>query len=195
MVETSRVSLAVLISGRGSNMEAILKASQAPDYPARIVLVLSDNKNAKGLETARQAGIEAIGIERKDYTSKAGHEADIQKAIEACGADLVCLAGYMRILSAEFTRSLEGRLINIHPSLLPKFKGLDTHQRALDAGESEHGCTIHYVNAEMDGGEIIAQAKVPVLPGDDAQTLAERVLVEEHKLYPKVIAELANRFT
>lgn len=176
-------------------MEAILKASQAPDYPARIVLVLSDNKNAKGLETAQQAGIEAIGIERKDYTSKAGHEADIQKAIEACGADLVCLAGYMRILSAEFTRSLEGRLINIHPSLLPKFKGLDTHQRALDAGESEHGCTIHYVNAEMDGGEIIAQAKVPVLPGDDAQTLAERVLVEEHKLYPKVIAELANRFT
>ena len=188
----TRKKLAVLISGRGSNMEAILKASQDETYPAEIVLVLSDHSDAKGLETARQAGIQTESFERKAYESRATHEADIISAIDASKADLICLAGYMRILSAEFTNTYEGLLINIHPSLLPKFKGLDTHQRALDAGETEHGCTVHFVNSQMDGGEIIEQAKVTINSGDDAESLAQRVLVEEHKLYPKVINDLVK---
>jgi len=173
-------------------MEAILVASKEADYPAEIVLVISDNNNAKGLATAADAGIRALAFDRRAYDTRADHEAAIAMAIDEAHADLVCLAGYMRILSADFTNRFEGRLINIHPSLLPKFKGLDTHQRALDAGESEHGCTVHYVNSEMDGGEIIAQAKVDILPDDTADTLQARVLVEEHKLYPKVIRNLAK---
>ena len=192
MVAKPRKKLAVLISGRGSNMEAILASTRNKDFPAKIVIVISDNADAIGLETAIKSGIEARKFERKDYSDKASHEAAIMKAIDQSGADIICLAGYMRILSADFTKAYEGRLINIHPSLLPKFKGLNTHQRALDAGESEHGCTVHFVNSEMDGGEIIAQAKVPVLENDTADTLAARVLVEEHKLYSNVIAELAK---
>ena len=192
MVATPRKKLAVLISGRGSNMEAILASSRLKEFPAKIALVISDNADAKGLETAIKSGIEARSFERSKFNDKASHEAAIMQAIDASGADLICLAGYMRILSADFTKAYEGRLINIHPSLLPKFKGLDTHQRAIDAGETEHGCTVHYVNPEMDGGEIIAQAKVPVLADDTADTLAARVLVEEHRLYSKVIADLAK---
>lgn len=192
MVTTPRKKLAVLISGRGSNMEAILEASRNKEFPAKIAIVISDNKDAKGLETAIKFGIEARSFVRSNYQDKASHEEAIMDAIDASGADLICLAGYMRILSSNFTKAYEGRLINIHPSLLPKFKGLDTHQRALDAGEKEHGCTVHFVNSEMDGGETIAQAKVPVLEGDTAETLAARVLIEEHKLYPKVIADLAK---
>lgn len=192
MVATPRKKLAVLISGRGSNMEAILKASRNKEFPAKVTIVISDNAEAMGLETAIKAGIEARKFERKDYSDKASHEAAIMEAIGASGADIICLAGYMRILSADFTKAYEGRLINIHPSLLPKYKGLDTHQRALDAGDKEHGCTVHFVNSEMDGGEIIAQAKVPVLEDDTADTLAARVLIEEHKLYSNVIADLAK---
>lgn len=173
-------------------MEAILNATKEETYPAEIVTVISDHADAKGLQTARAEGIDAIGIERKNYQSRAAHEAEIIKAIDQSGSTLICLAGYMRILSSDFTKRYEGRLINIHPSLLPKFKGLDTHVRAIDAGEYEHGCTIHYVNEEMDGGEIIDQARVPVLADDTGETLAARVLVEEHKLYPKVIARLAK---
>lgn len=188
----TRKKLAVLISGRGSNMDAILKASQDETYAAEIVLVLSDHSTARGLDTARQAGIQTASFERKAYESRAAHEADIISAIDASQADLICLAGYMRILSADFTNAYEGRLINIHPSLLPKFKGLDTHQRALEAGEAEHGCTVHFVNSQMDGGEIIEQAKVVINADDDAESLAHRVLVEEHKLYPKVINDLVK---
>lgn len=173
-------------------MEAILASTRKPDYPAEICLVLSDNPKAAGLETARSANIEALAFARKDYASRSEHEAAIMNAIDASTADLICLAGYMRILSADFTKAYEGRLINIHPSLLPKYKGLDTHQRALDAGDKEHGCTVHFVNSEMDGGEIIAQAKVAVLKDDTADTLADRVLIEEHKLYSNVIANLAK---
>jgi len=191
-VTLPRKKLAVLISGRGSNMEAILTASEGTDYPAQIVLVVSDNKEAQGLATAADAGIKALAFARSEYANRTDHEAAIGRAIEEADADLVCLAGYMRILSADFTNRFEGRLINIHPSLLPKFKGLNTHQRALDAGETEHGCSIHYVNSEMDGGEIIAQAKVDILPDDTAETLQARVLVEEHKLYPEVIRNLAK---
>ena len=188
----SRKKLAVLISGRGSNMEAILNATKQANYPAEICIVISDNLDSTGLTTASNAGIEAKGFARDHYQSRAEHEAAISDAIHAAKADIICLAGYMRILSADFTKAHEGRLINIHPSLLPKYKGLDTHQRALDAGDTEHGCTVHYVNSEMDGGKVIAQAKVPVLDGDTADSLAARVLVEEHKLYPKVIHDLAK---
>lgn len=173
-------------------MEAILASTRMPDYPAEICLVLSDNPEAAGLETARSADIEALAFAREYYASRSEHEAAIMKAIDASKADLVCLAGYMRILSADFTKAYERRLINIHPSLLPKYKGLNTHQRALDAGDKEHGCTVHFVNSEMDGGEIIAQAKVSVLENDTADTLADRVLIEEHKLYSNVIAKLAK---
>lgn len=174
-------------------MEAILKSTKTSDYPAEICLVLSDNSNATGLETARLAGIETLEFERKHYANKSDHEAAIIDAIDASKADIICLAGYMRILSADFTKAYEGRLINIHPSLLPKYKGLNTHQRALDAGDKEHGCSVHFVNSEMDGGEIIAQAKVPVLENDTSDKLAARVLIEEHKLYSNVIAELAKQ--
>ncbi len=193
MVSTPRKRLAVLISGRGSNMESILKATQDSEYPAEICLVLSDNKNAMGLETARAANIETAAFERSEFDTRHDHELAVQDKINAQQADLICLAGYMRILSGDFTDAYEGRLINIHPSLLPKYKGLNTHQRALDAGENEHGCTVHHVNSEMDGGEIIAQARVAVLKEDTPDTLAARVLVEEHKLYPSVIAMLAKK--
>lgn len=173
-------------------MEAILKASNEPDYPAEITLVISDNPEAAGLETARTVKIDSFAFPRSDFTSKADHESAISNIIDSYDIDLVCLAGYMRILSAEFVTNYQGKLINIHPSLLPKFKGLDTHARAIEAGETEHGCTIHYVNAEMDGGKIIAQAKVPILPEDTPETLAARVLVEEHRLYPATIRNLSN---
>jgi len=192
LVATPRKKLAVLISGRGSNMEAILAASRFKTFPAKIAIVISDKADAKGLETAIKSGIQARSFERKNYSDKASHEAAIIDAIDAAEADIICLAGYMCILSANFTKTYESRLINIHPSLLPKYKGLDTHQRALDAGEKEHGCTVHFVNSEMDGGKIIAQAKVPVLANDTADTLSARVLVEEHKLYSNVIADLAK---
>ncbi len=173
-------------------MEAILNSTRSPEYPAEICIVISDNQDAAGLETARKENIEAVAFQRDDYDTRHGHEAAIRTAIDQSGADLVCLAGYMRILSADFTNAYQGRLINIHPSLLPKYKGLDTHQRAIDAGETEHGCTVHFVNSEMDGGIIIAQARVAVLKEDTANSLSARILIEEHKLYSKVIADLAK---
>ena len=190
MNNTKNKKLAVLISGRGSNMEAILKATRKPDYPAEIALVVSDNPDAKGLETAAAEGIATIAIVRGDFESKRDHEAAMMKAIDAAGIDLICLAGFMRLLSADFTENYPNRLINIHPSLLPKFKGLDTHKRAIDAGETEHGCTVHFVNDEMDGGKTIAQARIAVLKNDTPDSLAARVLIEEHKLYPEVVHRL-----
>ncbi|MEL7430707.1 MAG: phosphoribosylglycinamide formyltransferase [Pseudomonadota bacterium] len=191
-MSTTRKRLAVLLSGRGSNMAAILDATRDPAYPAEIALVISDHENAGGLETALEADIPAFGFERQDYPTKDAHEKAIIQALLDHDIDLICLAGYMRLLSAEFTSRFPGRLINIHPSLLPLYKGLDTHARALAAGDREHGCTVHYVNAEMDGGEIIAQARVQVHEGDTAETLAARVLVEEHKLYPQVVRKLCS---
>lgn len=188
----NRKRLAVLLSGRGSNMAAILEATRDPAYPAEIVLVISDHENAGGLETALEADIPAFGFERQDYPTKNAHEKAIIEALLDHDIDLICLAGYMRLLSHDFTQQFSGKLINIHPSLLPLHKGLDTHARALAAGDREHGCTVHHVNAEMDGGEIIAQARVPVLDGDTAETLAARVLVEEHKLYPEVVRTLCS---
>lgn len=187
-----RKKTAVLISGRGSNMEALIRASKAPDYRAEIVLVISDNPDAGGLDTARGEGIPARAISRPSYGSKHAHEQAIHEALEEFGVEIVCLAGFMRLLSGEFLEPWEGRIINIHPSLLPKHKGLDTHARAIAAGDTVHGCSVHHVTAGMDEGPVICQAEVPILPGDTAQKLAERVLEQEHRIYPLALAKVAG---
>lgn len=171
-------------------MEALLRAAQAEDYPAEIVLVLSDKAAAKGLETAQARGVATIGIERSAYANKRDHEQAIQKALDAHNVEVICLAGFMRLLSGEFLAPWTGRIINIHPSLLPKHKGLDTHQKALDAGDAEHGCTVHHVTAGMDEGPAIAQARIAIADGDTADSLAQRLLVEEHRLYPQALKQL-----
>lgn len=184
----ARKRVVVLISGRGSNMSALARAAKDPAFPGEIVAVLSDTPDAAGLGTARAAGIPAEAITRGEHPDKASHEAAMLAAIEAARPDVVCLAGYMRLLSAAFVQRFEGRMINIHPSLLPLFPGLHTHERALAAGVRVHGCTVHFVTVEMDGGPIIAQAAVPVEPDDTPATLAARVLAEEHRLYPLALA-------
>ena len=186
---TSRAKVGILISGRGSNMASLVEASKAADSPYEVVLVASNAVDAPGLEFARANGISTwarshVGMKRAEFDML------IDAALRDAGADYVALAGYMRLLSPAFVQKWAGRMINIHPSLLPAHKGLDTHQRALDAGETRHGCTVHIVTEALDDGEIIAQAEVPVLPGDDAETLAARVLKEEHKLYPTALAKL-----
>jgi formyltetrahydrofolate-dependent phosphoribosylglycinamide formyltransferase len=186
----ARRRVAVLISGRGSNLAALIEAAKAPDYPAEIVLVVSNKTDAGGLAIARAAGVTAVAVTAKD---KATMEAEIDRALAAANVELVALAGFMRILSADFVRHWQGRLINIHPSLLPAFPGLDTHARAIAAGVARHGCTVHYVTAGVDEGPAIAQAEVPILPGDTPDTLAARVLIEEHKLYPAALATAARR--
>ena len=185
----TRLKLAILISGRGSNMEALLSASEDPDYPARPVLVASNRPDAKGLETAAAAGIPTLAIDHKLYgKDREAFERALDKALTDAGTEIIALAGFMRVLTPWFVTRWDGRMINIHPSLLPKYKGLDTHQRAIDAGDAEAGCTVHWVSAGVDEGEIIAQAAVPILPGDTAETLAARTLPEEHKLYPRALA-------
>ena len=186
----ARKRVAVLISGRGSNMAALVEASKAPDFPGEIVAVIADRADAGGLDTARAEGIAAVAVPRKGHADKAAHEAAVIAAIEASDAAVICLAGYMRLLSAEFVDRYKGRMINIHPSLLPLFPGLDTHRRAIEAGKRVHGATVHFVTFEMDGGPIIAQARVPVEPGDTPDSLSARVLVAEHALYPKALAML-----
>lgn len=183
---------AVLISGRGSNMEALLRAAAAPDYPAEIVLVLANRADAGGLAVARAAGVEAVCVPSRAYPrDRPGHEAAMVAAMEAAGVDLVCLAGYMRLLSPFFVGRWAGRMLNVHPSLLPAFPGLDTHARVLAAGGRLHGCTVHLVTEVMDEGPILAQAAVPVLPGDTPDVLAARVLVQEHAIYPLALALFA----
>ncbi|BDA83798.1 phosphoribosylglycinamide formyltransferase [Aureimonas sp. SA4125] len=184
----TRKRVAVLISGRGSNMAALVEAARAPGFPGEIVAVMSDRADAAGLETARAERIAAVAVPRKDFSDKAAHEAAMIAAIEASGADLVCLAGYMRLLTAGFVDHFAGRMINIHPSLLPLFPGLDTHRRAIEAGVRIHGATVHFVTFEMDGGPIIAQAAVPVEPDDTPDSLSARVLAAEHRLYPQALA-------
>ncbi|HCY56792.1 MAG TPA: phosphoribosylglycinamide formyltransferase [Oceanicaulis sp.] len=184
---SGKTPIAVLISGRGSNLQCLIDACMNEDYPARIVAVISNRPDAYGLERAREAGISAIAIDHKAYASRESFEAALDSALREAGAEFVCLAGFMRILTEGFVNQWDGRMINIHPSLLPKFKGVDTHKRAIEAGESEHGCTVHWVTPGMDEGPVIAQARVPVLPGDTPETLAARVLVEEHRLYPAAL--------
>jgi phosphoribosylglycinamide formyltransferase 1 len=187
----ARKRVAVLISGRGSNMAALIKAAETPDYPAEIVLVLSDHAEAGGLQRAEQAGVATTVVSRKQQPDRAAFEAAIDAELRRAHVDIVCLAGFMRILSPWFVQRWRDRLINIHPSLLPAFTGLDTHARALAAGAKEHGCTVHYVREGVDDGPIILQTKVPVLPSDTPETLTARVLIEEHKLYPAALALVA----
>lgn len=184
----------VLISGRGSNMVALLEAAKSPDFPAEIVLVLSNNPDAGGLATAEAAGITAIAIDHRPFgRDRAAHEAEIDAALRKAGVEIICLAGYMRLLTPYLVSRWDGRMLNIHPSLLPDFKGLHTHERAIEAGVSEAGCTVHVVTEDLDAGPIVAQARVPVLAGDTAETLAARVLMEEHKLYPEALRQFALR--
>ncbi len=187
-----RVPTAILISGRGSNMIALIEAAQSPDFSAEIVLVLSDNPTAPGLSLARELGVAAEAVDFRAYGGKAAFEAALETRLAAAGAEIVCLAGFMRVLSAPFVERWRGRLLNIHPSLLPNLRGLNTHERALAQGLPEHGCTVHLVTAELDAGPILAQACVPVLPEDDASALAARVLKEEHRIYPRALEELAR---
>ncbi|BAI71947.1 phosphoribosylglycinamide formyltransferase [Azospirillum sp. B510] len=189
----SKLKLGVLISGRGSNLQALIDACAAPDFPAEIALVLSNKADALGLERAARAGIATAVVGHRDYPGdKPAFEAAMDARLREADVELVCLAGFMRLLSPWFVGEWHNALINIHPSLLPSFKGLETHERALAAGVRFHGCTVHYVRPEMDEGPIIAQAAVPILPGDDAHSLADRVLDSEHALYPHAVRLIAE---
>ena len=186
----TRLKLAILISGRGSNMEAILEAARDPAYPAKPVLVLSNRPDAKGLETATAAGIATAAIDHKTYgKDREAFERAMHEQLTETGVEIIALAGFMRVLTPWFVNTWEGRMVNIHPSLLPKYKGLDTHQRALDAGDTEAGCTFYWVSPGVDDGEIIQQASLPILPGDTADSLAARLLPVEHQLYPEALAK------
>ena len=189
-----RKRVAVLISGRGSNMRALIEAARAPDYPAEIALVLSNRPGAEGIAYARAAGVATAVIDHKIQAGREDFERTMQAMLELHRIEIVCLAGFMRLLSPWFVNQWPGRMINIHPALLPAYKGLHTHQRALADGATTHGCTAHFVVAEMDAGPVILQASVPVLTGDSAETLAARVLVEEHKIYPLALAQVAQDF-
>lgn len=182
-----KVPTAILISGRGSNMQALVEAAKAPDFPAKIVLVFSNVIDAAGLAYAAQAGIATKAISHKGYPSRETFDEAVDAALREAGVEMVCLAGFMRILSAPFTRKWEGKMLNIHPSLLPSFKGAHAHELAIAAGVRISGCTVHYVIADLDAGPIIAQAAVPVEIGDTPDTLAARVLTEEHRIYPKAL--------
>ncbi len=189
---SERKRLGVLISGRGSNLAALIEACRAPDFPAEIALVISNRPGAPGLAFAEQAGIPARVIDHKGFATRAAFDAALDEALRAARVDLVCNAGFMRILTPDFVEAWRDRHLNIHPSLLPAFRGLDTHERALAAGVRISGCTVHFVRAELDAGPIVAQAAVPVLPGDDPQTLAARVLRAEHRLYPWALRLVAS---
>ncbi|MBB5745443.1 phosphoribosylglycinamide formyltransferase [Brevundimonas variabilis] len=185
-----RTRVAVLISGGGSNMAALIEAAGAPDAPHRIVLVLSNNPEAGGLALARASGIEAIAIDHRPFgKDRQAHERQIHAALEAAGVQVVALAGYMRVLTPWLVGCWSGRMLNIHPSLLPKYPGLHTHARAIEAGDSEAGCTVHLVTDGVDEGPILGQARVPVLSDDTPEALAQRVLVAEHDLYPRLLAD------
>ncbi|CAN5221140.1 phosphoribosylglycinamide formyltransferase [soil metagenome] len=190
---TERVRTAVLISGRGSNMAALIGAAKNPNYPAEIVLVLSNAPDAGGLNLARAAGVEALAVDHRPFgKDRAAHEAALNVELEARHVELIALAGYMRVLTGDMTRRWAGRMINIHPSLLPNFPGLNTHARALAAGHTRHGATVHWVVEGVDEGEPIAQTQVDVLPGDTEDTLAARVLAVEHQLYVQGLAVAAE---
>ncbi|ODT76090.1 MAG: phosphoribosylglycinamide formyltransferase [Pelagibacterium sp. SCN 64-44] len=188
----SRARVGILISGRGSNMAALVEAAAAPDYPAEIVGVLSNRAAAPGLAYAAERGIATASLAQSKFPSRDMFEDTMTQVLESWEVDFVCLAGFMRILGADFVNRWAGRLVNIHPSLLPLYKGLDTHARALADGAGEHGCTVHFVTPGLDEGPAILQARVPVLAGDTPETLAARVLVEEHRLYPQALRLLAT---
>lgn len=184
MIRENQARLAILISGRGSNMQAFIEACASGELDAQISVVISNNTDAAGLERAAQAGIATCCIDHRAFPSREAFDQALVDQLQARRADLVILAGFMRILTPVFIKPFAGRLLNIHPSLLPKYPGLHTHQRALDAGDTEAGVTVHFVTPELDGGPPIVQARVPIVAGDNAQTLAARVILEEHVIYP-----------
>ncbi len=188
----NRIRTAILISGRGSNMSALIEAARAPDYPADIALVLSNRPDAVGLTTARQAGIAVAAVDHKIYAGREDFERAMQALLEIHRIELVCMAGFLRLVTPWFIGQWERRMINIHPALLPAYRGLDTHARALADGVKIHGCTVHFVVPAMDEGPILAQAAVPVLDSDTPQSLARRVLAQEHRIYPAALARVAR---
>ena len=190
MAEKARV--AILISGRGSNMASLIAAAKEPGCPYQVVLVASNVPEAAGLAIAEVEGIPTWALSHKGM-KRAEFDALMDARLRDARPDLIALAGYMRLLSPEFIAKWEGRVLNIHPSLLPNYKGLDTHARAIEAGDATAGCSVHVVTVELDDGPVVAQAEVPILPGDTPEALADRVLVEEHKLYPKALAEAVGR--
>lgn len=188
---TRKKRTAILISGRGSNMRSLVEAARAPDYPAEIALVASNRPDAEGVAWAVDQGLPTVIIDHKAYPSRADFERALQSALDTNGIELVALAGFMRLMTPDFVEYWRDRMLNIHPSLLPSFKGLNTHERAIAAGVRIAGCTVHFVRAEMDEGPIIAQAAVPVLSGDTAETLAARILKVEHRVYPAALRLVA----
>jgi phosphoribosylglycinamide formyltransferase-1 len=189
---TDRKRVAILISGRGSNMTALIEAAKAPDYPAEIVGVFANKPDAPGLQTAAAEGIATAWRWHKDYPSRTGFELALGDVLKLWRPDIIALAGFMRIFTPEFTARWEGRMINVHPALLPLHKGLHPQQQAIDAGDTESGCSVHFVIPGVDEGPTILQRRVPILPGDTEDTLAARILVEEHHAYPEALAMLAR---
>ncbi|MEP4051504.1 MAG: phosphoribosylglycinamide formyltransferase [Litorimonas sp.] len=183
-----RTSTAVLISGTGSNMVALIEAAENADYPADINVVISNRPEAEGLRKADEMGVTAISIDHRDFESRSDFEAELDAALRAHGIEFVVCAGFMRVLGEKFVRAWAGKMINIHPSLLPKYKGLHTHKRAIEAGDTDHGCTVHWVNEGVDEGQIIAQSSLVISPKDSPETLAKRVQALEHELYPGALA-------
>jgi len=187
-----KVRTAVLISGRGSNMVSLVKASKQKTYPADIALVVSNTSDAPGLSKARTLGVMAMAIDHKNFSTRKAFDVALDSVMQQAGIELICCAGFMRILTPWFTTKWQGRLLNIHPSLLPKYKGLNTHQRALDAGDKDHGCTVHYVTSELDSGQPILQRRMKVLETDTADTLAQRLLPIELEAYPEALKSIAS---
>jgi phosphoribosylglycinamide formyltransferase-1 len=184
----TRRRLGILISGRGSNMAALLEAAQADDYPARVVLVASNRPDAPGLARARQMGVETVAVDHKAYANRPAFEDALQRELDRAGLEFLALAGFMRVLTEGFVTRWAGRMVNIHPSLLPKYPGVDTHARVLAAGDRVHGCSVHWVTAGVDEGPVIGQAEIDVAAGDTPGRLAERLLKAEHLLYPRALA-------
>ena len=188
-----KLRTAILISGRGSNMMALVEAARAAEYPAEIVCVVANTADAKGLEFAAANGIPAMVIDHKAFPSREAFEAALDAYLRSMNIEAITLAGFMRVLTAGFIAGWDGRMINIHPSLLPAYKGLHTHERAIADGAKVHGCSVHLVTPELDGGPVLLQAEVPVVAGDTADVLAARVLREEHRIYPQALALLSHR--
>jgi phosphoribosylglycinamide formyltransferase-1 len=188
----NRKRVAILISGRGSNMSALIEATKAPDYPAEIVGVLSNRAAAPGLAIAAAEGIATASLAQSKFPSRDMFEDVMTQILESWDVDFICLAGFMRVLGEDFVNRWAGRMINIHPSLLPLYRGLNTHERALADGATKSGCTVHFVTPGLDEGAAILQAEVPILRGDTPDTLAERILVEEHRIYPEALKLLAS---
>lgn len=191
MAERAPLAVVVLVSGSGSNLQALIDA-QTQGLPIRIQAVVSNEANAFGLDRARKHGIPAEVLSHRDFEDRSAYDAALESLIDRYAPELVVLAGFMRILTPEFVRHYQGRMLNIHPSLLPKLRGLQTHRRALEAREAEHGASVHFVTPELDGGPVVIQARVPVLPGDDAPRLAARVLTQEHIIYPMAVGWFAE---